>query len=178
ADLVCAALSVKYDRAQVMSFTMLPYFVEHMAFLYKKPNPGATLFGNFLGPLRTNVWVGVISAIVFVALAVRITEKSSGPYLVGTVANALWFCFGTLLQRGKSSITDSPKKAPTRIVYISWCFFSLALVAVYSANLTASLASINLITPLKTFDDLAEQTDYKIGFMGGGYKLYIFNVRQ
>ena len=49
-------------------------------------------------------------------------------------------------------------------------------MAVYSGNLTASLASIYLTTPLRTFADLAVQTDYSMGFIGGGAKLYLFSV--
>lgn len=98
--MACAALSASYERSKVMTFTMLPYFVEYMAFLYKKPNPGATLFGNFFGPLRTNVWISVISATVLVALVLRITGNSDRQHLF----DPMFFCFGILLQRSKTNL--------------------------------------------------------------------------
>ncbi|ELU14028.1 hypothetical protein CAPTEDRAFT_222580 [Capitella teleta] len=167
-DMVCAALSANYKRSKVMTFTILPYFVEYMAFLYKKPNPRATLFANFLGPLNTNVWISVISATVLVAVAVRVTGNSEGQHLF----EFLFVYFGSLLQR---SIAVTPNTDPTRMMFIGWCFFSLALVAAYSANLTASLTSSRFVIPLKTFEDLSVQTEYKMGFIGGGSKLYLFN---
>jgi hypothetical protein len=100
-DMICAALSSNYERAQVMTFTLLPYFVEYMGFLYKKPDPRTNLFWNFLGPLKLNVWLAIIASMAIVAVAVKITGKGEGVF--SSTRDAFWFSFGALLQRGKQS---------------------------------------------------------------------------
>ena len=59
----------------------------------------------------------------------------------------------------------------------SWWFFSITLAAVYSGNLTAFLAVSNLKTPLKTFEDIAHQSDFQIGILGGSSDVDFFKVK-
>jgi hypothetical protein len=51
ADLMIG-LSKMQERALVMDFSSLPFFVEYRAFVYKKPDQTSSLFGLISNPFR------------------------------------------------------------------------------------------------------------------------------
>jgi hypothetical protein len=57
-----------------------------------------------------------------------------------------------------------------------WWFFAITVAAVYSGNLTASLAVTKLNIPYKTFADLAQQNVFKLGILGGTSDVEFFKV--
>ena len=72
--------------------------------------------------------------------------------------------------------TYKPKKLAVRIVVGSWWLFCIIIVATYVANLVAFLAVSQLTLPFTTLEELAANTDYKFGTLGGTEWVTIFKV--
>ena len=68
-----------------------------------------------------------------------------------------------------------PRSISGRVVTGVWWFFSLILVASYTANLAAFLTVEKLVTPIETVEDLASQTDIRYGALRGGSTMAFFN---
>ncbi|KAE9538065.1 hypothetical protein AGLY_006037 [Aphis glycines] len=76
------------------------------------------------------------------------------------VANLIWFSCGTMLQQGSDI---SPQAVSTRLVAGMWWFFALIMTSSYTANLTASITSGRLETPIKNVDDLSKDSNIQYG---------------
>ncbi|KAA0192057.1 hypothetical protein HAZT_HAZT009424 [Hyalella azteca] len=61
-----------------------------------------------------------------------------------------------------------------RIVGSVWWFFTLILISSYTANLAAFLTVERMITPIKSVDDLAKQTEVEYGIRSGGSTMEFF----
>ncbi|ELT98317.1 hypothetical protein CAPTEDRAFT_219223 [Capitella teleta] len=73
----------------------------------------------------------------------------------------------------------SPRSCSGRMLAAFWWFFAITVAAVYSGNLTASLAVTKLNIPYKTFADLAQQNVFKLGILGGTSDVEFFkDVKQ
>ncbi|ELT87164.1 hypothetical protein CAPTEDRAFT_204976, partial [Capitella teleta] len=165
ADVVCAALTVTYDRLPVMDFASLPYYTEHQGFIYKRPDPSAALFGIILRPLKQIVWFCVLASILLIAASLWIIGNAKKDNLF---TNKLWcmqYSITTLLQQGSPQI---PRSSAGRLLSSFFWLFAISWAAIYSGNLTAFLASSSLSTPFVYLDDVAEQTDYEVGTASGG----------
>ncbi|KAK3851999.1 hypothetical protein Pcinc_041393 [Petrolisthes cinctipes] len=55
-----------------------------------------------------------------------------------------------------------------RIVGSAWWFFTLIIISSYTANLAAFLTVERMVTPIKSADDLAKQTEVEYGTLLGG----------
>ncbi len=88
-----------------------------------------------------------------------------------SVMNSLWFALGALMQQG----TDlAPRSLSGRIVGGAWWFFSLILISSYTANLAAFLTVERMVTPIKSADELSQQTEIEYGALVGGSTLSFF----
>ena len=63
-----------------------------------------------------------------------------------------------------------------RIVGSVWWFFTLILISSYTANLAAFLTVERMVTPIKSVDDLAKQTEVEYGTREGGSSKEFFEV--
>ncbi len=70
-----------------------------------------------------------------------------------------------------------PRATSTRIIAGSWGFFSLIIIASYTANLAAFLTVERMQVPIEDANDLAKQTKIKYGTRGGGSSAAFFAVR-
>lgn len=57
-----------------------------------------------------------------------------------------------------------------------WWFFTLILISSYTANLAAFLTVERMVTPIKSVDDLARQTEVEYGTLNGGSSKEFFEV--
>ena len=74
--------------------------------------------------------------------------------------NSVWHTVGALMQQG----TDfCPVSLSLRFLVGIFYFFTLILLASYTANLAASLTSETLLKPIENAKDLASQTNIKYG---------------
>jgi ionotropic kainate glutamate receptor 2 len=121
-----------------------------------------------------------------------------------SIVNCFWFAIGTLMQQGsdlnprvrpaspavfqKLTVLLNPcfdrhfmlisfQATSTRIVGGIWWFFTLIIIASYTANLAAFLTVERMITPIENAEDLAGQTDISYGTLEGGSTMTFFRVR-
>ncbi|ELU00478.1 hypothetical protein CAPTEDRAFT_85408, partial [Capitella teleta] len=172
ADIACASITRTYSRSLVMDFTSLPFFNEYRGFMYKRPNPGSSLFGIIFRPLQLHVWLCILSTIIVIVAAFWVTSMSSeNDSPLSNKWQCIHFSCATMLSQGSPY---TPRSCSGRILSAFLWFFSITVAAVYGGNLTAFLAVSKLSTPFSTLADIAFQSDFQIGFPGGGYSEMFF----
>lgn len=139
-----------------------------------------------MNPLAYDVWLYALAAYFLVSFTIYIVAKFSpiewrdkypcdlkNPRITNqfTLANSFWFTIGTLMQQGSDI---NPKSLSTRIVSAIWWFFTLIIIASYTANLAAFLTVERMITPIENAEDLASQTEISYGTLESGSTMTFF----
>ncbi|CAF3759347.1 unnamed protein product [Rotaria sp. Silwood1] len=179
ADLGIGALTITYPREQVIDFTK-PFMTFGITILIRKPlRPPRNLFA-FLAPLTREVWffmaIAYIGVSLFLFSMARFSPyewqspyscKRHTEYLINrfTIVNCFWFTIGSLM---KQTIDYGPRSLSTRVLIGAWWFFSLIMIASYTANLAAFLTTKRLKSPIDDIEALAKQTEIKYGALKGG----------
>lgn len=70
------------------------------------------------------------------------------------------------------------RSAAGRIIGGAWWFFVLIIISSYTANLAAFLTIERMLTPIKSADDLAKQTEISYGTLKSGSTMKFFAVRK
>merc|ERR1712226_1359404 len=70
---------------------------------------------------------------------------------MGGVPSSLYFALACLLGQGPDSY---PRSMASRVVAVTWWFFSLTMVTMYTASLTAMLTVNRVSLPINTVEDL------------------------
>jgi len=70
----------------------------------------------------------------------------------------------------------APRAVSTRLVSGIWWFFTLILIASYTANLAAFLTVERMISPIESAEDLAKQNAIKYGTLNGGSTMTFFKA--
>lgn len=179
ADLGIGALTITYPREQVIDFTK-PFMTFGITILYRKPQRSTPNLFAFLSPLKVEVWLFMAIAYIGVSLFLfsmarfspyewqsPYTCKRHSEYLINrfTIVNCFWFTIGSLM---KQTIDYGPRSLSTRVLIGSWWFFSLIMIASYTANLAAFLTTKRLKSPIDDIEALAKQTDIQYGSLKGG----------
>lgn len=90
-----------------------------------------------------------------------------------SILNSFWFALGAFMQQGCDL---SPRSISGRIVGSVWWFFTLILVSSYTANLAAFLTVERMVTPIKSAEDLASQSEVQYGTLLHGSTYEFFRV--
>lgn len=90
-----------------------------------------------------------------------------------SILNSFWFALGAFMQQGCDL---SPRSISGRIVGSVWWFFTLILISSYTANLAAFLTVERMVTPIKSAEDLASQTEVQYGTIRYGSTYEFFKV--
>ena len=103
--------------------------------------------------------------------------KRNSEYLINrfTIVNCFWFTIGSLMKQSRwqrdtsdqcshlsilrVAIDYGPRSLSTRVLIGSWWFFSLIMIASYTANLAAFLTTKRLKSPIDDIEALAKQTE-------------------
>ncbi|XP_052133234.1 glutamate receptor ionotropic, kainate 2-like [Frankliniella occidentalis] len=179
ADLAVGSMTINYARESVIDFTK-PFMNLGISILFKVPTSQPTRLFSFMNPLSVHVWMFVVLAYILVSLTMYVTARFSpyewrGPLEFAanhfSIVNCFWFAIGTLMQQGSDL---NPRAASTRIVGGIWWFFTLIIIASYTANLAAFLTVERMITPIENAEDLAGQTDIAYGTLEGGSTMTFF----
>ena len=72
----------------------------------------------------------------------------------------------------------APISLSNRLLCGMWYFFTLIMIASYTANLAAFLTVETLDKPIESAEDLAKQTDIKYGVLDGGSTMNFFKVQS
>ncbi|KAH8342593.1 hypothetical protein KR084_011375, partial [Drosophila pseudotakahashii] len=207
ADLAVGSMTITYARESVIDFTK-PFmnlgisilfkvrkYVHGLkamliVFLFKVPSSEPTRLFSFMNPLAIEIWIYVLIAYFLVSFCIYIVGKLSPiewkhihpcdleNISIGnqfSLSDSFWFTIGTLMQQ---STDIYPRAMSTRIISSTWGFFSLIIVASYTANLAAFLTTERMINPIENAEDLASQTEISYGTLDSGSTMTFFRVSK
>ncbi|XP_068222517.1 glutamate receptor 1-like isoform X2 [Palaemon carinicauda] len=177
ADLAIAPLTITSTREQVIDFTK-PFMTVGISIMMKKPPRDNTGVFNFMTPLSEEIWMCAVCAGIGVSIVLflvsrfspyewKVTETYSKSKVTNdfSMCNSFWFVLASSLHQ---RVDLSPRSASGRVVGAVWWFFTLVLISSYTANLAAFLTVQRLVTPIKSADDLASQTQIEYGTTANG----------
>ncbi|XP_033237110.1 glutamate receptor ionotropic, kainate 2 isoform X6 [Drosophila pseudoobscura] len=185
ADLAVGSMTITYARESVIDFTK-PFMNLGISILFKVPESEPTRLFSFMNPLAIEIWIYVLIAYFLVSISIYIVGKLSpiewhcihpcdlDNITIGnqfTMSDSFWFTIGTLMQQSSDIY---PRATSTRIISSIWGFFSLIIVASYTANLAAFLTTERMINPIENADDLATQTEISYGTLESGSTMTFF----
>ncbi|KAJ8982466.1 hypothetical protein NQ317_000424 [Molorchus minor] len=170
ADLAIADLTITTGRERGVDFTY-PFMMVGISILYEKPKKAPPSFFSFADPFSFEVWKLLmvacpgVSVILFILGRISPTEWEN-PYpcieepefLVNQLdlRNSFWFMTGAILQQGSEI---ELKSISTRMVAGMWWFFTLLMVASYTANLAAFLTTESPDNHFTTFEELVDNAE-------------------
>uniref|UniRef100_A0A1A9V1S2 Ionotropic glutamate receptor C-terminal domain-containing protein n=1 Tax=Glossina austeni TaxID=7395 RepID=A0A1A9V1S2_GLOAU len=185
ADLAVGSMTITYARESVIDFTK-PFMNLGISILFKVPSTPSTKLFSFMNPLAFDVWLYVLAAYFCVSITIHAMAKispiersnfnRSSKYFVKyldkfTLRNSFWFAVGTLMQQSSNL---KPRAISVRIVSAIWWFFSLIIIASYTANLAAFLTVERMTTPIENAEDLSSQTEISYGTLESGSTMTFF----
>ncbi|XP_030379400.1 glutamate receptor ionotropic, kainate 2 [Scaptodrosophila lebanonensis] len=185
ADLAVGSMTITYARESVIDFTK-PFMNLGISILFKIPTSEPTRLFSFMNPLAIEIWIYVLAAYFLVSITMFVVAKVSPIEWRAihpcdlenitisnqfSISNSFWFTIGTLMQQGSDI---HPKAISTRIISGIWWFFSLIIVASYTANLAAFLTVERMITPIENAEDLSSQTEISYGTLESGSTMTFF----
>lgn len=171
ADLGVTDLTITSEREAGVDFT-IPFMNLGISILYQKPRRAEPKLLSFMDPLSQDVWIWLGISFFGISLGFFMLGRIApaewdNPYPCIeepeelenqlTVGNSIWFATGALLQQGSEI---APKAPSTRLLASIWWFFTLILVASYTANLAACLTIEN---PTNLIDDVGDLAENKNG---------------
>ena len=176
ANISLSAMTVTPAREKVVDFT--PRFMKYsISILLKSPEATSNVW-SFVKPFDNHVWVSIFLTI-FISTGIlgifvktfnflqtpschdkieTIPPDTSALKLIVTV---LWFIVSTTMQQGGEH--SMPKTYSVKVFIAIWWFFALILISTYTANLAAFLTMSRLDTPIRSFNDLANQDEIAYG---------------
>ena len=158
AEIAIGPLTISAEREQVVDFST-PFMPAEISILIKEANtrferPG--LF-SFMQPLSQEIWICIFCAYVGVSIVIFIVSRfSPNEWSIEdystinsakiknkfSMGNSLWFALSSVMQQANDII---PRSLAGRIVGGSWWFFTLVLVASYTANFAAFLTAERMV---------------------------------
>ncbi|PAA49818.1 hypothetical protein BOX15_Mlig005617g1, partial [Macrostomum lignano] len=167
ADIAVASLTISPERAEFVHFTE-PFLTFGISIMIKKPKKEKPGTFSFLRPLSQEVWIYIVAGCVGVSLGlylcarisplewqVELDEESPPTQKVSrnfSLLNSMWFSFAAFVNQG---VDLSPKSSGARMVASVWWFFTLIMIAYYTATLAAFLTVELLKTPISNWEELA-----------------------
>ena len=169
ADLAVAGMIRNYDREEVVDFTA-SYMDYGVGILIRKPQRKTNVFG-FLEPLTVQVWICICIATFAIGVVMFALARIS-PYGIDNVEpslqfnfhNSMWFALASLMQQGTDIV---PRSISSRMLGTFWWFFTLIVIATYTANLAAFLTVTRMESPIESLNDLAHQNKISYGTVKG-----------
>uniref|UniRef100_A0A1I8FHB0 PBPe domain-containing protein n=1 Tax=Macrostomum lignano TaxID=282301 RepID=A0A1I8FHB0_9PLAT len=143
ADVAFAALTINTERSKVVDFTE-PFLTFGISIMIKKPRKEKPGIFGFLQPL-SQVWPYMLTCGAGVFC---FCERGAGDF---SLFNSLWFALASIVNQ---SVDISPRSSGARLVTSVWWFFTLIMIADYTAILAASLTVELLRTPIESWPDL------------------------
>ncbi|KAL3316543.1 Glutamate receptor ionotropic, kainate 1 [Cichlidogyrus casuarinus] len=167
ADLALTMLTITAERNKVVKFT-IPYKNLGISILYRKPPKKPYSYKRFLDPFSRDLWGYVITAYIMVSFVLYLVARFTpyewyNPHPCNqnseviennfNMLNTFWFVIGSLMQQG---IDIVPRATSTRIIAGCWWFFTLIIIASYTANLAAFLTVERMKPTIESAKDLVE----------------------
>lgn len=179
ADIAVADLTITSGRADAVDFAM-PHLTLGITILFKKPEETPPNIFSFLSPFSLDVWFYMATAYLGISLFLYFLARFTPYEWVNphpceeeaeelenqfNLQNSLWFTIGALMQQGSDL---APRAMTTRLLGLFWYFFTLIMIATYTANLAAFLTAGMMSTPIENANDLAKQNKIQYGCVKAG----------
>ncbi|XP_064631900.1 glutamate receptor 4-like [Lineus longissimus] len=161
--------SILKTSDRLKSFTFLPgVIMTPLSFVIGRHGEGQLVGFQFLMPYDTEVWVGVVVAVVLAAGFVygldrwNLMVNDLEPSARYNLNESLWYSYQTITQVGGEIVCSI---LPMRLFSVFYWFFSLVVIACYTSNLANFLTEPAFDRSGLSFADLAQESDIKIGFL-------------
>ncbi|XP_063719572.1 glutamate receptor 2-like [Symsagittifera roscoffensis] len=164
ADMAFADLTINAMRSEVVDFTV-PFMRIDYGMIFKKPT---VKFGivAYLMPFSKKVWFTILGSLILVSITLYFFGLfcSSSNNQLENIGCCFYFSFACLFAQGPETY---PKSLASRTATVSWWFFSLAILTIYTSSLT-SMRTVNRATlPLRTIEDLLDYPDFHFAIEPG-----------
>lgn len=146
-DISVATLTMTTEREEVIDFVS-PYFDQSgISILLRKEEPEQNFF-KFMKVLKEEVWLGILCAVIVVAILIWILDRFSPfsyhnnkeAYPEGardfTLGESIWFALTSLTPQGGG---ECPKALSARVLVAAYWLFIVLMLATFTANLAAFL---------------------------------------
>ena len=167
ADLA-AALTVTPERRSIVDHPSTAVDVDEFVIIYHKPDPIFMSLHIFTMPFQQSVWIcfaGTLAGTSFVFLL------SHWLHSKWTGSHCQIFRYGTYIFQSTISqgSTVQPIHQSMRIVYGVYSLGCMILMTVYTGQLVALLAVKHSPVPFNSIRQLAQNTEYNLGALGGSF---------
>ncbi|XP_076442814.1 uncharacterized protein LOC143281489 [Babylonia areolata] len=179
-QMVVAPLAVNERRAAVVDFTT-PFYLDYTGVLFKPPGQDEThRLTTYIKPFSYEV-LGCIGASFLLAttfghvlgvVSANVLLGGHGDTTMGLMDTVQYF-FGSLLAQGG---VWNPSTGSSRLFVSAWWLFCVVVAAIYSGNLTASLAVATSSPPFTTLQQMIDGGVYQFGTVPGTIWADIFEV--
>ncbi|TPP60754.1 hypothetical protein FGIG_10628 [Fasciola gigantica] len=162
-DLAMALLTITEDRSKAVQF-LGPFMQTTLATMISQPKLGIRIF-QIYKPLNIMIWLYTGCCIFAVALSASMFNRLS-PYSAWNVRRAdattdelsvaenVWITFRSIAQQ---PLVTFPVANSTRILIVMFWFFVLIWHACWQAQMTAFFSTRELVFPVQTVRDIAQQ---------------------
>ncbi|XP_074655756.1 glutamate receptor 1-like [Tubulanus polymorphus] len=169
ADVAVGPFTITDLRERFIDFTY-PYAEAGLTLVMKKPQEQNKAF-KILKPLNWRVWYLIPSMMIVVGIVIHVATLIS-PFDRRQIAkrferkcpkkarkkssleNTIWLTFGTILEQGADFY---PKAQSGRIMVMCWWFFTIIILATYTADLAAYLTVPDIPAPVNSLEELLLQ---------------------
>ena len=165
-DIIVADLTMTSEREEVIDFVS-PYFDQAgISIVVRKRLRTQTLF-KFLSVLKTEVWLGIVAAVIITALLIWLLDryspysarnnKAAYPYPCRdfTLKESFWFALTSLTPQGGG---EAPKALSGRVLVAAYWLFVVLMLATFTANLAAFLTVERMQSVVGNLEELARQS--------------------
>ena len=179
--MVVAPLTNNWMRSQVMDFLTNPYVIGTKTVLFRVPETTGSLSGSLFRPFQRVVWTCIACTAVLVAFTMTVfltmsnKIRRSGSAPNGSVFENLWLALKIILRQSITSSEMSFCMPCKPLLFGAWTF-TIIICAAYSGKFVALLAVPKSHLPFYTVEEMAAQTQYKYGFLGGA--VYVEQLRD
>ncbi|XP_063710761.1 glutamate receptor ionotropic, kainate 1-like [Symsagittifera roscoffensis] len=170
ADMAAADLTINAPRTEILTFSQ-PFMNVDLGVVYKKPSVQLHMLA-FMMPFSTQVWCVILGSLVATSMSLYvfgIYNSKDDP--LASVAACLYFGLACLFAQGPETY---PRSMASRVTAISWWFFSLMMLTLYTASLTSMLTVNRATLPIDSIEDLLNYEAFHYGIEPGGSTQYAF----
>ncbi|CAD5124605.1 DgyrCDS12875 [Dimorphilus gyrociliatus] len=162
-DAIFGAFSHTAERQEVIDYSS-PFNYVRPSLIFKNHlndvlKPKSFLF---LKPFSSAVWIILAITIVSMGFMLYLNRESNENFLYTT--EHLFF-FGSIVNQGGSYKLS---KSSNYFLVSAWWLFSITVVAIFSGNIIADLATEKLKIPFNSLEELYSSKDYQLIILSGG----------
>ena len=163
ADVAAADLTNMGARSRFVSFST-PFMNLELGFVYKKPTVKFDI-SAFLMPFSGSIWIVIATSLTLTVILLYAMEKCcTKDEILSDFISCWYFGLACFLAQGPDTY---PTRISSRVLSISWWFFSLMILSLYTANLTSILTLNRSAFAMETFEDLLANHEFNFGTTTG-----------